>query len=897
MWGPLQGDETATGWGSVQSLQSVNFRSFPRGLAWIEKLVATDSQRSPCTPGLAPVCGLPLPTPEIMRIPLRGRRPLIGVPVAGMLSAALASAAAPAGDGLDLQVLGALPIQTIQTGTIPLVAGKSTIVRVPVASNGDLSGGGEFDGVLRIFVGGVETPESPIYSTNGPLAVGTSPAQLELDSSLNFVFIAPEGADVTFRAEVNPAGPSQLAETDFANNEIEIGPYNIACKGIPEIIYVPIDYRPDGGAIPNLPNFDLIKPGIGDGFVQGIFPSADWEYRRSDVPSKLWTESLTGGVFGGGGTALLNSLQVDFNLINPKPAFIYGWVPGALPGYNGQAIGIPGDVGMGNTEPIRHQRTFAHEIGHLFGLSHNSTKLNTVGVDVEHHLLDTQVLGQVKNGSLNDIMSAGLLTNQAWVAAGNYNFFLNHPKFICSSFLAATSGGGQPLMVGGIWNRSSGDFKFTHSLRVPSGVPSGGVDPTEANLILMAFAGDQRVAVEGLNLVSPADDCEVCGGLHGKALLEETASGDDDHGDSDQPLRDVGFVHVLPAEFSASDVDRIVVLDAKLGKPLGELQVSANAPELVGVTRSELGGSRLRLSWDASDADGDALTYFVRYSPDGQRLIPLGESLAAPTIDVDAGELPRAIPGQAYFEILATDGWHTRRLVERASIPTIAYLGGLGTAPETHVLTPNDSSSYPLGSTVILHSSGWDLEDRAITGDDVVWTSSLDGVIATGRITSTADLSVGTHLITCTIVDADGLTDDDAVTITITDRDLPSGETCQTNLGFAGPGASLLEVCGGDLSAGNSAAVTLSNAPGNSVLWLCLSTSSSPIPLLGGTLAAQPVEALFVGTTDGTGAWTAPSQVPGGVGPGFLFLQAVVLDGAQVEGFGLSNAVEVELLP
>jgi hypothetical protein len=155
-----------------------------------------------------------------MRIPQCGRRATLGVSAAGFFGATLASAATPLGDGLDLEVIAAVPIQTIQTGTIPLVAGKSTIVRVPVASNGDTSGGGEFDGLLRIFVGGVETPESPIYSTNGPLPVGTGPALLDLESTLNFVFIAPEGSDVTFRTTrsrsvptTSPASASRKSST------------------------------------------------------------------------------------------------------------------------------------------------------------------------------------------------------------------------------------------------------------------------------------------------------------------------------------------------------------------------------------------------------------------------------------------------------------------------------------------------------------------------------------------------------------------------------------------------------------------------------------------------------------------------------------------------------------
>ena len=55
---------------------------------------------------------------------------------------------------------------------------------------------------------------------------------------------------------------------------------------------IPIDYRPSGGPTPNLPDPALIEPGVGDNFIQGMYPAADWNYW--EAPPKLWTNSLNG---------------------------------------------------------------------------------------------------------------------------------------------------------------------------------------------------------------------------------------------------------------------------------------------------------------------------------------------------------------------------------------------------------------------------------------------------------------------------------------------------------------------------------------------------------------------------------------------------------------------------
>jgi hypothetical protein len=60
-----------------------------------------------------------------------------------------------------------------------------------------------------------------------------------------------------------------------------------------------------------------------------------------------------------------------------------------------------------------------------------------------------------------------------------------------------------------------------------------------------------------------------------------------------------------------------------------------------------------------------------------------------------------------------------------------------------------------------------DLEDGALTGGSLVWTSSIDGQIGTGE-TFNQTLSQGVHTITLTATDADSNTDSVSITLTMT---------------------------------------------------------------------------------------------------------------------------------
>lgn len=812
---------------------------------------------------------------------------------AALVAASVTAAAAPLAAPVDADFV---PIkievnQSVQSGTTPLVAGRATFVRTTVAVTDAPPGTTPIDGLLRVFVNGLETADSPIYSDNGPFPAGGHSNPATENGTLNFIFLPPASNNVVLQVEINPAGPNFAAESDTADNLISTAPLTFSVQKVPELAYVPIDYRPSGGATPNLPPLAQIEPGMGDNFILGIYPTKDWYYHRTDAPSKLWTSSLAGS-----GSPLLDSLAVDINLMSPKPDFLYGFVPGGL-SYNGQSV-IGGNVSMGNTELIRFQRTIAHELGHNFGLQHNSITTGVIGVDVERHLHLTQNLGLIKAASLKDIMYAGLLTPEAWVWPTNYAFFFNHFVFdggTDSDAPGAGAGVGSAqadataLLVTGLWNTATGVVELSHVLSVPGGTPSAPAAAGQADLVVRAFAG---------------------GVLVGE--LPILARGCDDSFGAQAPL--VAFNAVLPMPAAGLPaIDRILVAQAgpALAQP-AERRASASAPVagFVSPAGGALPGSRFSLAWTASDADGDALRYYLRYSPDGsQRFVPIATGIVESTLDVDLQRLPALIAGRGLFELLVSDGFHTTR-VRTAPLGALAagghagVFGGQlgatlgGSPPMAYIVSPDTATSVLEGATVVLHGSSWDLDDNGLGGASLQWSSSLDGSLGQGRLLSVATLSPGAHVITLTATDGDGMIASDTATLTVIGRGLPTrgGETCQDDLGFGGPGGSVLSVCGGDLSTGTTADLLVTGAPPLTAALFFVGLSNTPTAFKGGTLVPLPVLLLEPAFTDASGT-IAINGIPGGGGPLSVYLQCAFADGSQALGVGLSNVVRLDLLP
>jgi len=671
----------------------------------------------------------------------------------------------------DLTVSALDVNQAVQYGATQLIGNQTTIVRVTVNTGGLTVS--NVDAVLRMSVNNVPVAGPPIFSVNGPIAAPPAPTSANINHTLNFLVLAPVSNDVDFAVQVNPN--RNVVETNYNNNTLTSSNRVFVCRGIPEFPYVPINYTANGAG---LPPANLMEPGIGDGFVRSIY-STEWNYHKAPITPPVFATDINTT------TAAMHTLLNDIRLNqlpaagSPQAALIYGWLPGNPFSGNGQAGGIPAFTAFGNTDTTRHQRTCAHELGHCFGLQHNTTLINTNGFDEEHHLRDTQNLPQVFPAARNDIMVAGLLTNQAWVASNSYNAVLNDSRLACG--VGNDADDAPPavapvpvLCVSGSIMHDTRQVTLNPVTRIRRGNVSPN-DPTGDILIEALNAAGQSLWAIAFRTDTARELCAL--DPFGRPMFDSQG----------------GFHVLIPETVGGQSIHQVRIVDTAGGQVLASRVRSANSPQatMLGVTRDGLqinGGvgnppnpqtgrmtGRVRVQWSATDADGDALLSTLTYTPDGgESWYPVVVNTDQTAFVFDSADLPASEGAEGQFAVTITDGLN----VDDDETTALAF--GPGSPPETFLLTPNTGNSYPRLAPVAFHGTSWDKENLLLNGANMVWTSSLDGVIGTGRLFVNGDLSVGTHLITLAGTDLNGNSTSKNVTITITARTLITPD-CNAN--------------------------------------------------------------------------------------------------------------------
>lgn len=670
------------------------------------------------------------------------------------------------------------------SGTTTLVAGRPTAVRVKIAVTGQTSAQVNVDAVLRVKANGVPLTGSPFFSRNGPITAPISPNSANLNDTLNFTIIAPVSTDVDFEVIVDPR--NLVVESNESNNLFSLANRTFACRKTLDMAYVSVNYTPGGGQ----PAATTIEPGIGDGFYRGIYPHGELNYHRTPTGPLNWTQDINAS-----NNALLSALQTLRLSTIPaagyaRPEFVYGWLPGNPFSGNGQAIGVPGDAAFGNSESSRFQRTFAHEIGHCWGLSHTSNTLGVVGFDVEHHLATPLNLSQIHASSQSDVMVAGLLTNQAWVNSSTYADCLSDTRNACGAF-DAPGGGDAPSQD---WTRAvhlTGSFAHaahTISLDVPSTLDAVMLteDDPRGDVLIQSIADDgtllHSVRWRSATTRESCASCAIGGGCP--------------HATSPVSL-------LVPADRRGQRPTRIALRDVRSGRMLAQVVRSAHAPEIVSLgsvpradARDGSGspvpslcghGPYAEVRWSATDADGDALRANILYSRDGgASWTPLAVHQTGESFAVSLADIPVAEPGLGLVHVRVSDGLNFADAVMPAAFgffdPFGSPQGGVAGAdwsgswlvnpPDVHLLTPNSGNSFPQGASILLHASGWDLEDQFLPDTAFTWRSSVAGPIGTGRQILVSSLSPGAHTITLKGTDAGGLFVERAVNITVTARTL-----------------------------------------------------------------------------------------------------------------------------
>lgn len=683
----------------------------------------------------------------------RGVGPGVGTGMIALLAAATPAAA------VDLTVQSLEINQGVQFGSTQLIAGKTTMVRAKIGVTGSGAAVSGVDAVLRVFVNGVEHAASPVFSINGPIAAPLSPQMLSLNDTINFLFVSPVSNNVDFIVEVNPT--QTVAETNYQNNELAVNNKVFFCRNTVELAYVPIFYAPMGTA----PEPELLEPGIGDGFVRAIYSPGEWNYHRSPLPDLVWTQSINVSA-----NALLNTLK-DIRISQlpsagyPQPPFLFGWLPGNPFSGNGSSL-FSGGVAFGNTEIGRHQRTFAHELGHLVGLSHNLDVINTVGVDTEHHLWDTQELPQTFGPDKFDIMAAGLLTNQAFVNQNSYTTFINDSRILCPDSLLMPQPDWSPMLrVSGVITLASRDVQFDAVTRIA---------------LAAATSNDPR----GDLLIAALDETGAT--LHEVAFLTGTSS-QSCGGAGVEADPQSSFYLLVPESVAGKLVHEVTITDRGSGRLLGQRQRSPNSPQVQftaisvdgidmikarGVDRpdADKGGQvlagRINLSWAGTDPDGDPLLSTVHYSPDSEAWLPIAVNLAGASFDFQSTDIPASGLMQGRFRISVTDG------LNHAETTTAGLTVGPGSPPDVYLLSPNHQTTHQQHAPIALHAAAWDMEDLMLADEDIAWSSSLNGELGHGHLLIVNHLSPGSHVLSVTGTDLDGRAASKQITLTVTPRQI-----------------------------------------------------------------------------------------------------------------------------
>jgi uncharacterized protein YjbI with pentapeptide repeats len=87
--------------------------------------------------------------------------------------------------------------------------------------------------------------------------------------------------------------------------------------------------------------------------------------------------------------------------------------------------------------------------------------------------------------------------------------------------------------------------------------------------------------------------------------------------------------------------------------------------------------------------------------------------------------------------------------------------------PTVSITSPANGAGFDYGQSVTFTANANDAEDGSLTGNSVVWTSSIDGLLGTGVSVSTSSLSAGTHTVTVNATDSGNKSATATVTVTV----------------------------------------------------------------------------------------------------------------------------------
>jgi len=233
------------------------------------------------------------------------------------------------------------------------------------------------------------------------------------------------------------------------------------------------------------------------------------------------------------------------------------------------------------------------------------------------------------------------------------------------------------------------------------------------------------------------------------------------------------FTVLLPDDPATTSVTVKRISD---GGALGGRSASASAPVISAIT-SPMAGQALTnsmlISWNASDADGDVLSYMVQYSNDNgttwQTLTANSPvtSFSVANVDLLPGSQTPSAPNSCRVRIIASDGFRT-------AVRTSDAFSVSNRPPVATITEPADGAHFAAGQTVRLHGAAWDPEDGQFTSTSNFTWQVTGQLLPNGEEIFLADgLAPGVYTVQLTARDSRFVAGTDSITIYVDDTLTP----------------------------------------------------------------------------------------------------------------------------
>ncbi len=679
----------------------------------------------------------------------------------------------------DLKIKEIQPIQVIKG--VPLIANKSTMVRVFVEMKnstgqiGDLMRIDDVELSLRLNVSQWSKPV-PVYSLfktlinyDGKTYVmdkNIADSFIEAANKDNFIMreLDRSGIDafnfpnvgspliignISSEAEIDPM--NQILETNNSNNILK---FNVSIKNVArQYIYGFFRAFKQGGITPTVDEVKEVTKLQSD-YLTATYPFPDnGSYAPLyiplvspiEIPSKEYKALVKI-------EKMVNLLHLDVGVGVVDPTFGGNWY-GITNTYTSKAVLLTTDVlERRNAAGIAQPSTLAHEFGHVYG-----------DFCEEYEVAGFLDFGECDNtpGIISDWDETnwpyGNLAEDGWdvrrITGSGPKISANrsNTKWVLNNYCFMQNANTKP------W------IEREHYLVLMDKLVDGGRDP-EVMLIGGFIYDDDTVNLTPIYVINSTISEDLGGNysinlLASNGTIISSVSFEPRFEFFDEEMNKYVSPFVFTLEYTPS-VNKLIV--NKQGVVLYQSIVSPAGPIASVDSIMPLGENMFSVMFSTLDTDGDVLYKTFSYTSDNgitQYLLLFEENNVSSPIVFNLTGLPGSADGK--IKLTVTDGFN---IAEVFSPPfAVAF-----NVPSITINSPVADSVFSDSVEMKLEAVAYDAEDGDLS-QSVAWFSNIDGLLGSGSPFYVSNFTIGTHVITATVSDSHGNTQNSFVEITISE--------------------------------------------------------------------------------------------------------------------------------